>query len=95
MGMALDVASRLSEWILLERKLGKYDVALQPENYLLPDLGPGLLVLLEGIDFHPAFEDWHGVNTMATVDEFLDHIGKGGFADTRCFVKPGRLVSFQ
>lgn len=56
-------------------------------EYLLPDLGPGFLVFLEGIDFHPALEDRHGIDPVASVDEFLKHVGEGGLTEATGFMK--------
>ena len=39
--------------------------------------GPGFLILLEGIDFHPAFEDRHGIDVVSLVNQFLDEIREG------------------
>jgi hypothetical protein len=64
------------------------------ELRLLANLGPGFLVLLEGVDFHPTFKDRHGIDHVSTVDEFLHHVGERGFAETPRFVKTGGLVPF-
>ena len=41
---------------------------------LLPQAGPGFLIFLEGIDFHPPFVDRHGLDGHSGIDEFLHEI---------------------
>ena len=61
---------------------------------LLPDLSPGFLVLLEGIDFHPTLEDRHCLDAVAPVNQLLKQIRDGGLGETCGFVEAGRLVFF-
>src|SRR6476620_12607649 len=70
------------------RKKGLRDFAWR----LVADLGPGLLVFLERINFHPTLENRHGVDAVSLIDQFLDQVGKGRLADAAGFVKPRRLI---
>ena len=74
------------------REGGKDYVLLRCDYWRI--LAQAVLIFLEGIDFHPTFENRHGVDAVSLVDQFLEQVGKGRLADAAGFVKPRRLIPF-
>jgi hypothetical protein len=59
---------------------------------LASDLRPRLLILFEGVDFHPPLEGRDAMDGKAAIDQFLNHVGErglrqaAGFMETFCLI---------
>ena len=61
---------------------------------LLPYFGPGFLIFLERIDFHPAFENRHRIDPVPSIDQFLDEVGEARLAEAAGLMEARGLVPF-